>query len=267
MPLSTSNWSDHLLLKLVNVAVFVFLFGSGIYSSLDGHGAGKDTFFTPASYVFYTWSLIDLLLLGYIIYQFVDSSHDAVHGVGWRLALVGVLNAIYLHVFVTGHYLVAFIFALLVASTVSTVYWSLSAHYPAKDLFDAVFVHLPFSLWHAWSLVTVFISGFAAFTHAGHGHHPSLVVKVLVVLSLAFLSVTAWGYAFRSRKGDVAGAAVLAWTLFGIYDHQHNHLIKYFALAAFIVSLFAVVKSLYFTFVKGDGAISLGDDERAPLVA
>lgn len=109
-------------------------------------------------------SLIDLLLLGYIIYQFVDSSHDAVHGVGWRLALVGVLNAIYLHVFVTGHYLVAFIFALLVASTVSTVYWSLSAHYPAKDLFDAVFVHLPFSLWHAWSLVTVFISGFAAFT-------------------------------------------------------------------------------------------------------
>lgn len=80
--------------------------------------------------------------------------------------------------------------------------------------------------------------------------------------------------------------------MFGIYDEQHNHLIKYFALASFIISLFAVVKvgfsllpsssdalldyaetrltiaqSLYFTFVKNDGAIALGDDERAPLVA
>jgi hypothetical protein len=43
-------------------------------------------------------TIIDLLLLGYVIYQFIDSSHDAIHGVGWRFALVGVLNGIMLHV-------------------------------------------------------------------------------------------------------------------------------------------------------------------------
>lgn len=47
---------------------------------------------------------------------------------------------------------------------------------------------------------------------------------------------------------------------------QHNGLIRYFALGSFIFSLFAVVKSLYYTFVVGDGRISLDGDERAPLV-
>jgi hypothetical protein len=90
--------------------------------SPHGHGAwGKETYITPASYVFYVWTLIDLLLLGFVIFQFFDSSRDTITSVGWRFALVGILNAIFLHTFVTAHYIVAFIFALLTASVVSTV--------------------------------------------------------------------------------------------------------------------------------------------------
>ncbi|KAK4047854.1 hypothetical protein OIO90_006015, partial [Microbotryomycetes sp. JL221] len=76
---SANHWNDHLALKLANVAVFIFLFSSGLYSAMSpaGHG-GKDTYITPAPYVFYTWSLIDLLLLGYVVYQFFDESHDAI---------------------------------------------------------------------------------------------------------------------------------------------------------------------------------------------
>ena len=65
----------------------------------------------------------DILLLGYVIYQFFDDSAEAVHGIGWRFAIIGVLNAIFVHVFVTGHYIVAFIFAGLVAASVSTAYY------------------------------------------------------------------------------------------------------------------------------------------------
>ncbi|KDE09494.1 hypothetical protein MVLG_00394 [Microbotryum lychnidis-dioicae p1A1 Lamole] len=265
---SANRWNENLPVKLVNVAVFIFLFGTGLYGAMSpaGHG-GKETYFTPSSYVFYTWSIIDVLLLGYVIYQFFDSSADAVNGIGWRFAIVAILNAIFTHVYVTHHYIVAFIFSLFVASSVSTIYYSLAAHYPSQGTLDAVFVQLPFSLWHAWSIVTIFISGFAAFTHGGHGHHPSVTVKVLVVLSSAFLASTAVAYSFKSRRGDVAGAAVLAWTLFGIYDHQHGTgLIRYFALGSFIVSLLAILKSLYFTFIANDGQIALGDNERAPLV-
>ncbi|GAA5878512.1 hypothetical protein JCM8547_008436 [Rhodosporidiobolus lusitaniae] len=265
---SANHWNDHLLLKVVNILTFVFLFSSNTYGAFQPHAAGRDTYFTPASYVFYTWTLIDLLLLGYVIYQFLDNSHDTIHGVGWRFALVGILNAIFVHVFVTRHFIVAFIFALLLASSVSTIYYSLSAHYKPKGLGDALFVHLPFSLWHAWSIVTVLISAFALFTHGNHHSHPSVLSRILVVVAEAFLGLTAVGYAFRDRRGDIAGAAVLAFTLFGIYDNQHDKVIKYFALASAIVSLLAVVKSLYFTVVARDGAIALGeDDERRPLVA
>ncbi|KAL8279941.1 hypothetical protein RQP46_007791 [Phenoliferia psychrophenolica] len=261
-----SSWSDHLLLKATNVVAFFFFFGTSIYGGLSPHGTGKITYFTPANYVFGIWTITDLLLLGYVVYQFFDESHDATHGVGWRFAILSVLNAIFLHVFVTGHYIVAFVFSLFVASTVSTIYYSLKTHYPSKSVFDTAFVHLPFSLWHAWSLVTVFIAGFAAFTHGGHSGHPGVAVKTLVVIAEAFLATTAWGYAFSSAKGDIAGAAVIAYTLYGIYDFQHNGLIRYFALGSFIFSLFAVAKSAYGAFASRDGAIALGDSERAPLV-
>ncbi|GAA6003411.1 uncharacterized protein JCM10292_001574 [Rhodotorula paludigena] len=264
---STSSWNENLPLKIVNILTFVFLFGSNTYGSLTPYGTGRDTYFTPEAWVFYTWTIIDVLLLGYVIYQFFDGSHEVVHGVGWRFPLVGILNAIFVHVFVTRHYIVAFIFAILVASTVSTIYYSLSAHLHAKSAGDALFVHLPFSLWHAWSIVTVFISGFALFTHS-HKNHPSVISIVLVVAAEAFLTLTAVGYALRSREGDAAGAAVLFATLVGIFQHQHNDVIRYCALAGAIVSGVAIAKSLYFTFVARDRGVSLGsDDERRPLVA
>ncbi|BGP18486.1 hypothetical protein JCM10213_001198 [Rhodosporidiobolus nylandii] len=264
---AVNHWNDHLLLKVVNVLTFVFLFSSNTYGALAPHSSGRDTYFTPAPYVFWTWTIIDFLLLGYVIYQFIDDSHDSVHGVGWRFPLVGILNAIFVHLFVTRHFIVAFIFAILTASTVSTIYYSLSATYRPKGLGDVLFVHAPFSLWHAWSIVLVLISAFALFTHGNAHSHPSILSRILVIVAEVFLAITATGYAFRDRSGDVLGAAVLTWTLFGIYAHQHDAVIKYVALASAIVSLLAVVKSLYFTFAAR-GGIALGDEEeRRPLVA
>lgn len=52
---------------------------------------------------------------------------------------------------------------------------------------------------------------------AAHSRSPTVSVKVLVVLAEAFLAVTASGYAFSSRKGDLAGSAILVWTLLGIF--------------------------------------------------
>ncbi|GAA5969599.1 hypothetical protein JCM11641_008172 [Rhodosporidiobolus odoratus] len=265
---ATNNWNDNILLKVANILTFIFLFSSNTYGALQPHLTGRDTYFTPASYVFYTWTVIDFLLLGYVIYQFFDHSRDIVDGVGWLFPLVGILNAIFIHLFVTRHFIVAFIFAILTASSVSTVYYSLTATYKPRSATDAIFVHAPFSLWHAWSIVTVLISGFALATHGNHHSHPSVLSRVAVVVAEAFLATTAVGYAFRDRRGDVLGGAVLVFTLFGIYDHQHDKVIKYFALASGIISLLAVVKSLWFTLTTRGGDISLGsDDERRPLVA
>ncbi|GAA5935068.1 hypothetical protein JCM3775_004691 [Rhodotorula graminis] len=262
-----NRWKENLPLKIVNVLVFAFLFGSNTYGSFTPHHTGRETYFTPAAWVFNVWTIINFLLLCYVGYQFFDNSRTAVDAIGWRFTLIAVVNAIYVHVWVTRHYIVAFIFSLLLASVISTAYYSLTAHYGAQTIGDVLFVHLPFSLWHAWSIVLVFISGFALFTHS-HRNHPSTISVIFVVAAEAFLTLTAVGYAFRSREGDVAGSAVLFATLLGIYLEQHNNVIRYCALAGAIISGLAIVKSLYFTVVARERGVSLGsDDERRPLVA
>ena len=52
-------------------------------------------------------SLIHLLLLGTIIYQFFDGGKQViVDGIGWRLPLLAVLNAIYVNVWARQYYIV-----------------------------------------------------------------------------------------------------------------------------------------------------------------
>ena len=89
-----------------------------------------------------------MLLIGYGVYQFFDNSGDAIHGVGWRFALLAVLNSIFIHTYVTRHFIVAFIFSLFGLSVVSSIYYSLKRHYAARSVPDVLFVHLPVSLWH-----------------------------------------------------------------------------------------------------------------------
>ncbi|KAL8292540.1 hypothetical protein RQP46_001152 [Phenoliferia psychrophenolica] len=213
-------------------------------------------------------TLIDLLLIDFVVYQWFDGSRDTVYGIGWRFAILGILNSVFVHLWAQHLYLVAFFFSLLVASAVSTIYYSLSTRHAARTDLDTLVIHLPFSLWHAWSLVTVIISGFAAFTR-GHNSsgQPGEVTTILVCLALAFMSATAWGYALQSKKGDIAGSLVLVWVLFGVYDEQihHNTLIAYFALGCFIFAGVAAFKALWFTY-QGNGSISLGVSERAPLI-
>jgi len=270
-----ATWSDKLLLKIVNVLVYIFLFGSNVYSSLmpsyghhhDEYYLAKFTYISPAPYAFYVWSLINLGLLGFVIIQFFDAGYElAVEYIGWRFAIVGLLNAIYVHLYATNHYIIAFIVVIFLASSVSHVYWSLRTH-PPKNAAQILFVHLPFSLWHAWSVVLVIITLFAAFGRDYNQGEAGIWTRILVAIALVFLACTGVGYAFHGDKGDIAGAAVIAWALLGIFSAQrHSAFIHWFALGAFIVSLGAVLKAA-FTLYRAPSGSLLTDTERAPLLS
>jgi hypothetical protein len=90
-----------------------------------------------APYAFYIWTIIHLLLLGYIIYQFFPAGKKAIiDGVSWRFPLLLVLNAIYINVWVLEHYVVAFIFALFVSSAVSHIYWVVKKSHAPENTGD-----------------------------------------------------------------------------------------------------------------------------------
>ena len=66
----------------------------------------------------YVRSLIHLLLLGTIIYQFFDGGKQVIiDGIGWRLPLLAVLNAIYVNVWARHYYVVGMLHLLHTPST------------------------------------------------------------------------------------------------------------------------------------------------------
>ncbi|RSH87028.1 hypothetical protein EHS25_003516 [Saitozyma podzolica] len=263
--------TDGLLIKVVNILVYATSLGSNIYSVAgpeDMYGHSKTTYITPSYYAFYVWSLIHLLLLGTMVFQFTARGKEIiVDSIGWRFAILGIFNSVYVYFWSRHWYILAFVMSLLVSAAVSQIYYIVKKNHSAREgLGEEAFVHLPFSLYHGWTIVLVVLSAFAAFGVDAHKHHAGIWTKVFVFLAFVFLETTAAAYAFASREGDAAGAAAITWALFAIFIHQtSSKFIHWSALAFFILSLFAILKSLYTT-LRGSGNV-LHDEERAPLVA
>lgn len=271
---SDHSWKDGILLKVVNVIVYILFLGSNAYTIISPKSiyyGGKETYFTPASWAFGIWSLIHLLLLGTIVYQFFPHGKRViVDGIGWRFPLLAVLTAVYVWLWAKHHYIIAFIFSLLVSSAVSHIYYIVKRRHSPESLNDELWVHLPFSLYHGWTTVLVILTAFEAFGVNAHTHHAGVFTKVFVFLGLLFLEATSAAYAFSSPEGDLAASIAIAWSLFAIFAHQRSSaFIHWSALAFALLSLFWILKSLYGHFVgyrsRRRGGI-LDDPERAPLV-
>jgi len=259
---------DGIFLKIVNVLVYFLFLGSNIYTVSSGavHYGGKETYITPAPWAFTIWSLIHLLLLGTVIYQFTAAGKSVViDGISWRFPLLVVLNAVYVNFWAKSYYIVAFIFSLFVSSAVTHIYYVVKKYHLAESLADEIFVHLPFSLYHGWTTVLVVITAFQAFGISA-SHHAGVWTKVFVFLALFFLEGTAATYSFSSAEGDLAASFVIAWSLFAIFAQQtSNAFVHWSALAFAILALVWVFKGAYGVFLRTRG-VRLDDAERAPLV-
>jgi len=265
------TWKDGILLKVINIVVFILFLGSNIYTVAAPHDiyyTGKETYITPAPWAFLIWSLIHLLLLGTVIYQFFPSGKRVIiDGISWRFPLLAILNAIYVNVWANHHYIVAFIFSLLVSSTVTHIYYIVKKHHAPTNVPDELFIHLPFSLYHGWTTVLIVLTAFEAFGANALQHHASVGTKVFVFLALLFLEATAATYAFSSPEGDLPASVAIAWSLWAIFAHQTVHksaFVHWSALVFAIITLFWVVKGAYGLWRRG--SIRLEDEERAPLV-
>ncbi|KAF7315278.1 hypothetical protein MIND_00042200 [Mycena indigotica] len=265
----SSSWKDGILLKLVNI-LFVFLFlGSNIYTYASGtYYGGKETYITPAPWAFLIWSLIHLLLLGTLVYQFTAAGKSVViDGISWRFPLLVVLNSIYVNFWGKGHYVIAFIFSLFVSSAVTHIYYVVKKYHVAESLGDELFVHLPFSLYHGWTTVLVVITAFQAFGVNSQTHGAGIWTKVFVFLALFFLEGTAATYSFSSVEGDLPASIAIAWSLFAIFAQQNGSgFVHWSSLVFAILALVWVIKGAYGVFVRSRGGVRLDDAERAPLV-
>jgi len=267
----SDDWKDGIFLKIVNIVVYILFLGSNIYTVAGPESvyhSGKETYFTPASWAFGIWSLIHLLLLGYVVYQFFPAGkRTIIDGISWRFPLLGVLTTIYVNVWASRHYVVAFIFALLVSSCVSHIYYVVKKHHAGESINDELWIHLPFSLYHGFTTVLILLTAFEAFGVDALVKPAGIWTKLFVFLALLFLEATSAAYAFSASEGDIAGSIAICWSLFAIFVHQRSSaFIHWSALAFAIISLFWIAKSLFGYWRKGQSGGLLHDEERAPLV-
>jgi hypothetical protein len=258
-----------LLIKISNLFVYVFLLVANLYSGLGPENEDspyKDnhpTYISPAPFVFGVWGIIHFLLGGFVIYQFFGAHELIIDGISWHFVGISLLNGLWLELWQTDHLILAWITILITASQISYVYSLLKrnrADGTPPTINELIWVHAPFSLYHAWIVVIAVISTFAAFTpDRVDDKKPSILMQVITVIALLFLEGTAIGY-ITKLKGDIAGAVVIAWSLYGIAVEQDNPVIHWTALVLAVITSIHILYPIVRKFIRGS------NDESVPLL-
>ncbi|ELU38490.1 hypothetical protein AG1IA_07477 [Rhizoctonia solani AG-1 IA] len=258
---------------IANVVVYFAFLGSNIYTVAGPEGvyrSGKETYFTPAPYAFGIWSLIHLLLLGFIVYQFTDNGKKTIiDGIGWRFPLLAIVNTVYVNVWVSAclfkdwqrFLMVGFrprdiillrlsLRCLCRARCRIFIISSRSTIRARASMTNVLWIHLPFSLYHGWTTVLVIVTAFEAFG-----------VNALTHPAGVFTKRPQQHTPSSPRKVILAGRLLLP-------GHQRSsQFVHWSALAFAIISLFSILKSLYARTFGRRGSGVLHDEERAPLVS
>lgn len=253
-----------LFIKIVNVLAFVFLLGlntySGFFDNSSPYHDNHATYITPAAFVYYIWVLIHFLLLGFVIYQFFPTANEVVvDGIHWHFLSLGLFNGLWVWLYSTDHTILALIPILLVSGQVSYVYFTLKNRYPAATFGETVWIHAPFSLYHGWIFVLTIIGVFVAFSPEKTDDPPSVLTRIFVVIGLLFLEITAASY-IEKFEGDIAGAIVIAWSLYGIAAEQQDPVIHWAAIIFAVLTTIHIIKPFFKKYVLKTR------EEQTPLV-
>ncbi|EIW85469.1 hypothetical protein CONPUDRAFT_135209 [Coniophora puteana RWD-64-598 SS2] len=263
--------------QIANVLSVVGLFGCNAWTVLKPNNNGYWWYWRYAHYlnarewVFgISWSVIDLLLLGVVLYQFTPNGQRVViDGIGWRFPALAVLNAIFVVLRAERVYIASFIFSLLIYACVTEIYYRLKKVHIPSSLGEEVYVHVPFSLWHGWSTFLVLLSIFEAFAKSTRSS--GVGMKILAVVALLLLEATSAAYAYCGSETDVAGSIVISLALWAVFDVQHHEgtFICWATLISAVLSLVWVgVGAVKLIKKLRGGAVALDSEttERTPLI-
>lgn len=259
-------WREYLTLKIFNIFVFLwytaanfFIFTLAWNLEKDvpqrwGYGAGKETYLTPTPWIYGVLFIIHLLFAGTILYmQWTERGNELIiEDLGLQFPLLLILSTLWAGTWARQLPIPSFILAILVALVASNIFLTFKKRYPLaadSDWTERVFVHIPFSLYHGWTVFILFVNGFSAF--APDYLTSGTVAKVFAVWLLAILCGISLSYAISTQGGDIAGTLVITLGFFAIYAHSHIHgryhnqpeWMRWTTLVFGVISLFATVKS------------------------
>ncbi|KAG2198511.1 uncharacterized protein EV154DRAFT_63947 [Mucor mucedo] len=194
-------------LKLANTFATLLLVGSQGFS-FSGWFLGHSYEFGPRDFVIILTSLLQLLLIGFTIYQYLPSApKDVYEAIGFWYLLVSVLNSSVAILWFFHLDLFAFVGLLWQLATLVFVYHRLR-DYPPRNGTDHAFVNAPFSIYTAYSFFIVLWQIFQFSNETKHNQ----IVHTFIIVVIGFISLHLVDY---SHRKDWVYALTTAWILLG----------------------------------------------------
>ncbi len=244
--LNTYKW-----LNAVAIAAVLVMNYLAATLPLFGRGTGEisdmfEILLTPASYAFSIWSVIYLLLVGFVIYQFRNSSesNEGIEAVGMWLVINSLCNIIWLffwHSLLTE--IATVIIILLLLTTI--VLYVRTRRIVRPSVAQIILVKLPFSIYMGWvSVATILNIGIVLHKNDWSGFGLSPTVWSVIGLIVGALIALVIGYRYR----DSIYPLVFVWAYSAIaFKHQDSHATW---LTAIILAVVLFIYAILIFFVR-----------------
>jgi len=231
------------LRALVDLFGVMFMIGVNYYSQVNGINgntvgelsAKYDNLFTPAGYAFAIWGIIFLLLFVYSLYQayvvFLRKREVPAHkSIGYKLALVNLLNAIWVIVWLYEQTLLsvftmASILALLIKIVIDTDMKRRQA-----SLLISIFVQWPISVYIGWISVALVANVAAYLSKIGWDGVFMSEIGWTISMILVALCINLFMLISRNLREF---ALVGIWALYAIYI-RHDGILEELSQVAFV---------------------------------
>ncbi|RIA92316.1 hypothetical protein C1645_765535 [Glomus cerebriforme] len=277
--ISTHNPTNKLnLYRIFNVFTVLTFFFSNAYSIVFARPSIVDisdkypTYFTPSLiFIGIFWFILYILQFGFVFYAQLNDLHivqEVVEGVvGWWFSIINLFMCGWLFFWLRENFVLSEIFILLTLISTSIAQHKLIAEYiPNHELVpDSVisFIHIPFSMFSAFSWLAVFYNGFIILSQYGY---ESVEIAIGLAWFLAILG-TFWCITgvFTKGKRDFIFSFTMVWSLLGIGVRQTEKSL-YITCDVLAITLLLMI---FFTILKNSSNLIRNrpvDNERQQLL-
>ncbi|MDO7906676.1 tryptophan-rich sensory protein [Paenibacillus sp. JX-17] len=178
------------------------------------------TLITPAGYAFSIWSLIYLLLAGFVIYQASrGKDRESVHSIGIFFVLSCVFNIAWIFLWQYGYVEIALVDIVLLLLSLIVLYVRTRA-IERPSLGEIWFLKVPFAIYLGWvSVATILNVSIALVKNNWNGFGISAETWAVVVLLIGAVLAVLVSFPYR----DSVYPLVFVWAYIAIASKQHDN--------------------------------------------